>query len=557
LTAKLSSSLLDVIGFEDVAPVSEGEAIKEPVEFLIDELPLAKLKLLNADIVVNTKVVKTSFVNLFDTELAVKMLDGDVSINPIKLIFSDAKNQDAQYSDLAGNIDITTSTKPLKLDAKLASKNLDITFLQNEQQVEGQNEAKPFDMEQLAILKQFDANIDVDLTQLSTSTVALSNAQIKLLLEGGQLSLNPFQLQIKNLQHAGSASDLAGDLSFSVADEKPNFVANLVSHHFDIVNLAGPTPETDKLEKEDAQSDKVFSNDPILLDALDLFNADINLSAKQVVTPSLPISDTLLSMSLQDGTLTMKPLNTMIAGGSLKGELSLDNHNNNYLVTDLSITGLQPEKVVDIKDKLKGAKTDITLNIEGSGKSVSEIMAGLNGKVLVQVAEGQMPDSALGALGTDLLSAVNPFSADADTTLLECAVVNLSIKDGLATADNGIALSTDKMNIIGNGTINLKDETLSIDIKPEPKEGIGISAGKLASLVKLGGTLANPTPTTDAAGVLTTGASAATAVATGGLSLVVEGLLDRATADYNACDTALGIKPTPMEEPSQQVIPAQ
>jgi hypothetical protein len=174
-------------------------------------------------------------------------------------------------------------------------------------------------------------------------------------------------------------------------------------------------------------------------------------------------------------------------------------------------------------------------------------MAGLDGHLTVKVGKGELTDSVLGTLGTDALNMLNPFSGDSDKTLLECSVVNFTIKDGIATANQGIAVSTEKMNIIGNGTVNLKDETLNIDIKPEPKEGLGLNAGKFASLIKIGGTLANPTPETDLGGTLGTGASLGAAVATGGLSLLAEGLLDRATADANPCDTALGIKPEPVE----------
>jgi len=55
--------------------------------------------------------------------------------------------------------------------------------------------------------------------------------------------------------------------------------------------------------------------------------------------------------------------------------------------------------------------------------------------------------------------------------------------------------------------------------------------------------LANPQPTTDVKAALSTGLSATTAIATGGLSLLAQGLLDRSTADDDPCATALGLKP--------------
>lgn len=167
--------------------------------------------------------------------------------------------------------------------------------------------------------------------------------------------------------------------------------------------------------------------------------------------------------------------------------------------------------------------------------------------------EGVSTDSISGALGADMLKKtfdmLNPMSQSSDGTTLQCAVVNFDIKDGIATSERGIAISTNQMDVIGSGTINLKTEALDIGIKPQAKEGVGLSASQLAGLVRVKGTLASPKASADAAAVLTTGLSATTAVATGGLSLLAQGLLDRSTADANPCATALGQKPEPTTKP--------
>ena len=56
--------------------------------------------------------------------------------------------------------------------------------------------------------------------------------------------------------------------------------------------------------------------------------------------------------------------------------------------------------------------------------------------------------------------------------------------------------------------------------------------------------MANPSPKADTEAALKGGLSAGAAVATGGLSLLAEGLLDNGKAnDTNPCDIALGIAP--------------
>jgi hypothetical protein len=296
----------------------------------------------------------------------------------------------------------------------------------------------------------------------------------------------------------------------------------------------------------------VFSDEPIALDGLKAINADISLHANQITTAQTALQDTTIKVMLNEGNLTIEPLTTVVSGGQLTAKFALSNQG--QLDSTLSLVGLKPDQIASLDEKLNGAETDIDLKLISSGSSVRQLMAGMNGHATVSVGKGELIDSVLGALGADaltnLVGMINPFKKADKATQLQCSVVNFSITDGIATADKGIAIATKQMNIIGSGKINLKDETIDIRINPEPKEGIGVSAGKFASLVKISGTLANPKPTTDAGGALSTGASVGAAVATGGLSLLAEGLLDRVTADSNPCDTALGKKAasTPKQE---------
>jgi hypothetical protein len=59
----------------------------------------------------------------------------------------------------------------------------------------------------------------------------------------------------------------------------------------------------------------------------------------------------------------------------------------------------------------------------------------------------------------------------------------------------------------------------------------------------MSGTLAQPGVAIDKTALLEAGLSTSAAVASGGLTILAEGLIDRATADENPCQTALGIKP--------------
>lgn len=349
---------------------------------------------------------------------------------------------------------------------------------------------------------------------------------------------------IKSLALTAGNSEVLGDVIVNVGNKYPTITAKLTSNMVDLSQFSD-----DDESKQSPKNDRIFSSNPLPLEGLKTVNANVSINAKNIKTSKVMLADTNIKVSLNNGVLSIKPLSSLMAGGKLTGSIDLNASGKSaVLSTNINMIGLEPNQITDLNNKLTGAKTNLTLNVKGSGESIQQIMAGLNGKLLLQVGPGDITDNITGALGADILtelfSMLNPLSKSNDETKLLCAVVNFDIKNGMATTDKGIAISTNQMNIIGSGDINLKTEAINIGISPEAKEGVGINAGKLVSLVRVGGTLAQPKPTADVLGAVSTGLSISTAVATGGLSLLAEGLLDRATADTNPCATARGQKST-------------
>ncbi len=335
-----------------------------------------------------------------------------------------------------------------------------------------------------------------------------------------------------------------GDLDVSLAGARPSLNANLSSDSLDISPFQGE-------EKEQVKKEKLFSSDPLPLEGLKAADINLTFKTKSLITKSLTINDAAISLKLNNGKLNLTT-SGKAAGGTLSVKVGLDASNGKsaILSNNIEIKQFELGQVPSIKEKefITGGKTDITIKAKGSGASVSQIMSGLNGKLLVKTGKGKISNTALEVAGADALmstlSMLSPGSKESDGSLLECAVVNFNIKDGIATADKGIAMSTNHLNVIGEGSVNLKTEQLDIGITPKAKEGIGLNLGQLAGLVRLGGTLANPSPKADTEAALKSGLSVGTAVATGGLSLLAEGLLDSGSgSDVNPCDIALGIAP--------------
>lgn len=356
----------------------------------------------------------------------------------------------------------------------------------------------------------------------------------------------PALIQLDGLKLSAGPSDLGGEVSLKLDGTRPALSARLSSQLLDL------TPFLGEEEEKKRKPERIFSKEKLPLDSFQAVNADIQIVIKQLKNGESVLQEVHLPLKLQNGRLAVAPLKARLAGGDIAISMDLDTGKPvPELKTDISVKQLELGQLPKIKEKaqLTGGKMDIAFQGAGRGTSVADIMASLSGSLLVQVGKGTIPNSRIDLAGADILletfSKLNPLAQKEPSSELECAVVNFAIKDGMATTDKGIALQTSKMNVVGSGAVNLKTEALDIGMRPHAREGVGVNLGNIPGAARLGGTLADPKPAIDAAGVLRAGVSAGAAVATFGLSFLAEGMLDKAVSDPNPCETALGRKPAP------------
>ena len=411
-----------------------------------------------------------------------------------------------------------------------------------------------------AAMQGLDINIDFAVDNVS-SLSALSGSELPdagPVKVAGQLKQAKGGYAINGMKATILEYNVNGDASINTQGERPSLVATLST---DTLDLSEFTEAGD--DKKAAKKEKVFSSDPLPLDKLKSADVKLNFTANKLITSSMSLDNAKLALNLINGKLDIAPFSGNIAGGSLSANVSLDGSNGKTAVlnNEVSIKQVELGQLPQFKgkDTIIGGKTDFTMNISGSGASVAEIMAGANGNLLMITGSGKLYNKTINIAGADIvfsaLDMINPLSEQEEYTSLECGVLKFDIKDGIATTDRGIAMQTGKINIAGSGTLNFKTEEVDLAVKPQAREGLGISLGSLADAVKIGGTLANPKPKVSTAAALKTGLTAGAAVATGGISLLAEGLFNKVTTDGNPCDIALGKAAKPAEKSSETEKP--
>jgi len=205
-----------------------------------------------------------------------------------------------------------------------------------------------------------------------------------------------------------------------------------------------------------------------------------------------------------------------------------------------------------------GGQLELRADLNGAGHTPLALASSASGELMLSLTDTTL-GSGVSPLGTDvlrrLLQAVTLRPQPAAQSHIDCAVVRLPLKNGVATVDRSIAVETEQLAVSAKGEVRLDDETLTLAFRPTPKTGLNINPMNLAQLVVLKGPWSDPKLTLDAQGVAGVAASLGLAGATGGLSLLAQELL-KAVPEKDVCRTALsGAAPSPPAPATQSSQP--
>jgi uncharacterized protein involved in outer membrane biogenesis len=350
-------------------------------------------------------------------------------------------------------------------------------------------------------------------------------------------------------------STVEGRASLKTNGARPFLSAKLSSPEIDLGQANGA--------KREPRSGRVFSDAPFPLEALQRFDADAELAVGRLVLRNkLPLEALKARAVLKAGRLELQPVTATVGGGPVSGRLVLDASRSKAPTLALALDGkgISMERIAAATGhagSVTGGATDLAIHLDGPGESLARFVGGANGEVRIVMGPARASGAGLDAGGgaiTSILDKANPFRRTDPYTDLRCTVVRLPVRDGIATSQRTIAYETSKVNMVMAGTINLRTEALDLAVRPTVKEGIGIGAGALSELVRVTGTLSDPSIGIDTLGSARAPLSVGGAILTGGLSLLGEAAFSKVTADQHPCQTALA-GGTPAKTPAPEPKP--
>jgi uncharacterized protein involved in outer membrane biogenesis len=316
----------------------------------------------------------------------------------------------------------------------------------------------------------------------------------------------PRSYQLSNLDIVWGEFDTKGSVSLDMASKRPRVTATLNSQKADLRPLLMTIKSAKNQKKAPVKNKtKVLSSEPFHLDALTKLDADIKIQGRQILLPNLAVDDVTIELLLKEGGLTVKPVKFSIGGGSADAQFALNTMENTSTINfALKMDQFEIGPMLDelgYKRKIEGTLTS-KISVYGQGRSAAELMAGLNGRIFTMVNDGKVSGNYLNRLekilGGQIFRLLNPFQAKVEYTKVNCHTSLIQINNG--KADLQSLLDTRQTSIYSLGGIDLKTERLSIRVKPNPKRGFGhssigtvrVNLSDLSRMMRLGGTLANP-----------------------------------------------------------------
>jgi uncharacterized protein involved in outer membrane biogenesis len=146
---------------------------------------------------------------------------------------------------------------------------------------------------------------------------------------------------------------------------------------------------------------------------------------------------------------------------------------------------------------------EVNANLSGAGATPHAIAASLNGTLGVAMANATVDNRLLGSTLGSVLRDVNALDlvGRGGSSEVQCFAARLDASRGIATVQS-LALSSSLITMVGSGSIDLRNETLDLHLRPEAR----VAGTQIIVPVRVTGSLRAPNTASDVAGAVASNA---------------------------------------------------
>jgi uncharacterized protein involved in outer membrane biogenesis len=355
------------------------------------------------------------------------------------------------------------------------------------------------------------------------------------------------KLEVKNLKGRIGETEISGRASM-VGTGRKRVDIELASPRLDLTpylaQKTGTKSADDAHSKPKPQPKKVqpkfvLDDTPLPVVKPAPVDARLHLTLAEVRLGTQVLRDVDGTLQVDGGRLTLEARARDSLEGTISGAVKLAPADGGAAELDISLSARNVRPSFPEIDPKDAPPTNVEASLLARGALARQMASLANGRILVTQGPGKLKSGVIGLLGgalfRELASKLNPFAAQDPYLQLECTVVRADIVDGQMTI-NPVLMQSDKVTIVAGGKIDLGTEALAFEFNTRPRTGVGVSTGMFTNpFIEVAGTLASPKLGVGKKAVL----SGAAAVVTGGLSLLGQGMLDRARGSKDLCREVL------------------
>ena len=308
----------------------------------------------------------------------------------------------------------------------------------------------------------------------------------------------------ENFNGRVGGSDLGGTLAYAQSEPRPKLSGELVSNLLQFSDLApviGADTAASKAKRGDTTRQppgRVLPVETFRTDRWRALDADVKFTGRKLIkSANLPITNLYTHIVLQDGVLSLEPLQFGVAGGTLATTAHLDGSGTplkgrfTVAARHLKLKQLFPAQKV-MQSALGEINGDASLS--ATGNSPAALAATSNGEVKALVTDGRISRLLMEAAGLNVANVVYEKLFGNRDVNINCAAIDFAATNGILDP-KVFALDTDDALINVDGTISLRDESLDLKIHPHTK---GFRIFSLRSPLYAKGTFKNPDVGVDA-----------------------------------------------------------
>lgn len=274
------------------------------------------------------------------------------------------------------------------------------------------------------------------------------------------------------------SSDLAGTLEFHAKKPRPLLKGSVVSNLLQLKDLApvvGADSNASKANRgaqPNQPKTKLLPVEVFKTDRWRKVDADVKFTGRKIIRDeSLPIDDLTTNLRMDDGVLTLTPLNFGVAGGDLRSTIKLDGRGDvikaemKIAARRLKLKQLFPS-IKDMQESLGEANGDASLS--ATGNSIAGLLGASNGEIKLVVRDGTISKLLVEKIGLNLGNIVLTKLFGDKQIRINCLASDFSVANGIMQP-RIFLVDTEESVVNVTGRISLAQEELGLTINPRSK----------------------------------------------------------------------------------------